>query len=77
MRLSHSLGNLSSNSSGLLIKIVMCQAGNFADSPGKQAKININASLKLWIGSDSTLTNTSETLFDWLLPLLLIDAISH
>lgn len=58
MRLNHSPGNLSWSSNGLLIKIMMCHQGNSADSLGRTTILSSNASLRLLIGLDSTLTST-------------------
>lgn len=76
MKLNLSLGNLSLSSNGQLIKTMMFQADNSADSHGKQTTLNSSVSSKLLIGSDSTPMNMLETLSDWSLLHLLIDAIS-
>lgn len=53
LKLNLSLGNLNSNSNGLLIKIMMFLLVNFVDSHGKQTIKNSKPSSKLLIGSDS------------------------
>ena len=76
MKPNPSLGNLNLSLNGLLIKIKKSPADNSADSIGKTVNLNINASSRLSIGSDSIPINILEILSDWSSLPSLIDATS-
>lgn len=59
---NHLLGNLSSNSNGQWIRMVMFLKDSFADSHGKVTIQNPNVSSESLIGLDFTLMNMLVTL---------------